>query len=209
MSSTSTSPRSKTTAAHRKHFNPYIRPSRDMGTSRNTNTTPTAPLARRLAMYFENYEVHLEKDAVWMGSAMIIDEPNSPDETSDSAHVPDTGPDIVAVSDMVMQTGSWTDLEVFQAPIMTNAANAIGDRQAVGHMSPKKSKLIRSLEKVISRCIERHCKADHPTTDLLRERISAALEGALLGIEIDDITSHGSKGGEKRKTHDSKQDVRR
>ncbi|KAG2352660.1 hypothetical protein BDR07DRAFT_1384027 [Suillus spraguei] len=87
----STSPRSKTAAAHRKRFNPYIRPSRDMVTSRKPTTAPTAPLVRRLAMYIENYEVHLE-DALWMGSAMVIDEPNSPDGTS----VPDTRLDIVA-----------------------------------------------------------------------------------------------------------------
>ncbi|KAG2341492.1 hypothetical protein BDR05DRAFT_949585 [Suillus weaverae] len=188
----STSPHSKTTAAHHKHFNPYIRPSRDMGTSRNPNTT-TAPLARRLAMYIENYEVHLE-DAVWMGSAMVIDKPNSPDGTSDSAHlidVPDARLEIVAN----------------KAPITTNAANDINDRQAVGHVPPKKSKLIHSLEKVISKCIECHCKAGHPTTDLLRKRISAALEGALEGIDIDNIMSHGSKGGEKHKKYDSKQDV--
>ncbi|KAG1726336.1 hypothetical protein EDD22DRAFT_853563 [Suillus occidentalis] len=178
----STSPRSKTTAAHRKRFNPYMRPSRDMDTSRKPTT---APLARRLAMYIENYEVHLE-DALWMGSAMVIDEPNSPDGTS----VPDKRLDIVASN----------------ALITSNAANDINDRQAVGHVSPKKSKLMRSLEKVISKCIERHCKAGHPTTDLLRERISAALEGALEGIEIDNIMSHGSKGGEKRKKYDGKQD---
>jgi hypothetical protein len=104
-----------------------------------------------------------------------------------------------------MKTSSWTNITVFQALITSNAAN---DRQAVGHVSPKKSKLMRSLEKVISKCIERHCKAGHPTTDLLRERISAALEGALEGIEIDNIMSHGSKGGEKRKKYDGKQDVR-
>jgi hypothetical protein len=34
-----------------------------MVTSRKPTTAPTAPLVRRLAMYMENYEVHLE-DAV-------------------------------------------------------------------------------------------------------------------------------------------------
>ncbi|KAG2741271.1 hypothetical protein P692DRAFT_20822304 [Suillus brevipes Sb2] len=136
-------------------------------------------------MYIENYEVHLE-DALWMGSAMVIDEPNSPDGTS----VPDTRLDIVASN----------------ALITSNAANDINDRQAVGHVSRKKIKLMRSLEKVISKCIERHCKAGHPTTDLLRKRISAALEGALEGIEIDNIMSDGSKGGEKCKKYDGQQD---
>ncbi|KAG2124285.1 hypothetical protein BD769DRAFT_1388831 [Suillus cothurnatus] len=175
----STSPRSKTAAAHRKRFNPYIRPSRDMVTSRKPTTAPTAPLVRRLAMYIENYEVHLE-DALWMGSAMVIDEPNLPDRTS----VPDTKLDIVASNSL----------------ITSNTANDINDCQAVGHVSQKKIKLMRSLEKVISKCIEHHCKAGHPTTDLLCKRISAALEGALEGIEIDNIMSDGSKGGEKRKS---------
>jgi hypothetical protein len=107
-----------------------------------------------------------------------------------------------------MITSSWTNITVFQALITSNAANDINDRQAVGHVSRKKIKLMRSLEKVISKCIERHCRAGHPTTDLLRKRISAALEGALEGIEIDNIMSDGSKGGEKRKKYDGQQDVR-
>ncbi|KAG1836956.1 hypothetical protein DFJ58DRAFT_846703 [Suillus subalutaceus] len=96
-------------------------------------------------MYIENYEVHLE-DALWMGSAMVIDEPNSP-----------TGRALIT-SNVPMTVKLWD-------------------------MCLEEKQLMRSLEKVISKCIERH-----------------SLEGALEGIEIDNIMSDGSKGGEKRKS---------
>lgn len=97
---------------------------------------------------------------------------------------------------------------MFQALITSNTANVINDHQAVEHVSLKKSKLMRSLEKVISKGIKCRYKVDYLTTDLLCKHISVALEGALEGIEIDNIMSHGSKGGEKCKMYNGKQDVR-
>ncbi|KAG2061379.1 hypothetical protein BDR06DRAFT_966352 [Suillus hirtellus] len=126
-------------------------------------TPVTAPLMRGLAMYVKEYEVHQEQDAVWMGSAMMINKPNSLGKISGSA----------------------------QAPILTNL---------VEDMSPKKSKLTCSLQKMIKKYIECHCKVGHPTTDLLHKHINAALEGAFLGMVMDDISipRHGSKGGDHK-----------
>jgi hypothetical protein len=70
----------------------------------------------------------------------------------------------------------------------------------MGRPSPNQRKLIRSLEKVVNRCIDRICEGDHPTTDLLRERIYAALEGAVLSIEVDDVVR--STKAENSKTND-------
>ncbi|KAG1832891.1 hypothetical protein DFJ58DRAFT_847917 [Suillus subalutaceus] len=113
----------------------------------------TAPLTRRFAMCFNEYDVRLGQEMVnelntqlmWMGSAMSIDEPKSP-------------------------------------------VGAIGNPDVAGD------------EKAINKYLRRHCEGGHPTTDLLRERIYAALDGALLGMEVDDIMSkHYSKGAENPK----------
>ncbi|KAG2053084.1 hypothetical protein BDR06DRAFT_972551 [Suillus hirtellus] len=114
-------------------------------------------------LYLKEYEDHQEQDAVWMGSAMMIDEPNSLSKILGSA----------------------------QVPIL---ANLIED------MSLKKSKLICGLQKTIKKYIECHCKVGHPTTDLLHKRINAALEGAFLGMEMDNIiiSRHISKGGDHK-----------
>jgi hypothetical protein len=53
-------------------------------------------------------------------------------------------------------------------------------------MTPNKRKLIRNLEKVVNKCIDCNCKGN-PTTDILCERIYAAIEGAILGVEVDEI----------------------
>ncbi|KAG1894225.1 uncharacterized protein F5891DRAFT_1195507 [Suillus fuscotomentosus] len=100
--------------------------------------------------------------------------------------------------------------EAFQMQIsMANVANDINSSsQAVGHLSSKKTELIRGLQKATNKFLHRHCKGGHPTTDLLRERIHAALESALLGMEVDDIMSkQHSKGAENLKTNDI-QDLR-
>lgn len=73
----------------------------------------------------------------------------------------------------------------------------------MGRLSPDKRKLVRSLEKVVNKCIDRKCEGNHPTTDLLRERIYAALEGAVLGIEVDKIMHrHVSKAENSAKDDD-------
>jgi hypothetical protein len=96
--------------------------------------------------------------------------------------------------------------------LIANAVNHIGGSgsQPVGHLSPKKRKLIRSLEKVVNKCIDRHCDGKHPTTDLLRERIYTALEGVLLGVEVDEIVpSCYPKGADNPKAKDDeREDVR-
>ncbi|KAG1866924.1 hypothetical protein F4604DRAFT_1927918 [Suillus subluteus] len=211
MPSTSTSPGRKATADCRKHFNPYMRPSRHIGTSNRTNVAPvTAPLMRRLAMYFKEYSVHLEQDAlsqVWMGSAMMVDEPNSLGETSGSAQVVDiTITSLDATNIIHFKLG----LTVFPAPISANLVINIGSNQAGGHVSPKKGKLIRGVQKTIIKYVERHCKAGHPTTDLLCEHINTVLEGVLLGMEMNNIIMprHDSKGGENHKTRGHKEDVK-
>jgi hypothetical protein len=85
---------------------------------------------------------------------------------------------------------------------MASVANHIGNSAAVGYLSPKKVKLMRSLQKVVGKQINHHCKRGHPTTDLLRERINAALVDALMGIDVDDIVTR------KPKTNNDGQDVR-
>lgn len=85
---------------------------------------------------------------------------------------------------------------------VASVADHIGNSAAVVHLSPKKVKLMRSLQKVVGKQINHHCKQEHPTTDLLRERINAALVDALLGINVDDIVTR------KPKTNNDGQDVR-
>lgn len=75
---------------------------------------------------------------------------------------------------------------------MANIASDASSSQDVGHLSSKKRELVCGLKKVINKYVCRHCEGGHPTTDLLRERIYAALEGALLGMEVDDIIKCGS-----------------
>ncbi|KAG2059225.1 hypothetical protein BDR06DRAFT_968186 [Suillus hirtellus] len=140
-------------------------------------------------MYFKEYKVHLEQDAVWMGSAMMIDEPKSLGKTLGSAqviNVPITSPDIAT-----------------NVPILANLVKDISSKQAVGDVSPKERKLIHGLQKTIIKYIEHHCKVGHPTTDLLHEHINAALEGALLGMDMDNIIipRARSKGDENHKAH--------
>ncbi|KAG2151507.1 hypothetical protein DEU56DRAFT_752400 [Suillus clintonianus] len=131
---------------------------------------------------------------LWMGSAMLIDEPKSPGILGSAQDVSITSPNVGGD-------------EEFQAPIsMANIANNISSSQVAGPLSSKKKKLARGLQKAINRCLRRHCKGGHPTTDLLRERIHAALEGALLGMEVDDIISNGE---DKPKTNDKRGTVQR
>ncbi|KAG1740426.1 uncharacterized protein EDB91DRAFT_1248308 [Suillus paluster] len=123
---------------------------------------------------------------------MLIDEPKSP-ETLGSAQ------------DVSIPSPNVGGDEEFQAPIsMANVANNIGGRQIAGHLSSKKKKLACSLQKAINKYLHYHCKGGHPTTDLLRERIYAALKGALLDTEVDNIMPNGE---EKPKTNDNGQDV--
>jgi hypothetical protein len=94
----------------------------------------------------------------------------------------------------------------FQAQIlMANIASDASSSQDVGHLSLKKRELVCGLKKAINKYLRRHCEGGHPTTDLLRERIYAALDGALLGMEVDDIMSkHYSKGAENPRTNDNR-----
>ncbi|KIK34163.1 hypothetical protein CY34DRAFT_17917 [Suillus luteus UH-Slu-Lm8-n1] len=209
MPSTSTLPHSKSTADCRKRYNPYMRPSHHIGVSRRAGVAPvTAPLTREFAMYFKGYEVRLEQDAlsqVWMGSAMKVDEPDSLGESSGSAQVVDVPVPITSLD------ATNFGLTVFPAPISANLGIDTSSNQAGGHVSLKKGKLIRGVQKTIIKYVERHCKVGHPTTDLVCERINTVLEGVLLGMEMDDIIvpRRDSKGGKNHETRGHKQDVRR
>ncbi|KAG2107660.1 uncharacterized protein F5147DRAFT_653188 [Suillus discolor] len=72
----------------------------------------------------------------------------------------------------------------------------------MGRLSPNRRKLVRNLEKVVNKCIDRNCEGDHPTTDLLCERIYAALEGAVLNIEVDEIMCRHVSKAENSKNDD-------
>ncbi|KAG1785672.1 uncharacterized protein HD556DRAFT_1314040 [Suillus plorans] len=154
-------------------------------------------------MYFNECNAHLGQEmldtqVMWMGSAMSIDKPKSPGRTLGSAQdISSQSPDVAGD-----EAPRLTVFKAFQAQI--SMANVdISGSQAVGHLSLKKEKLVRGLQKAINKYLHRHCEEGHPTTDLLRQRIYAALEGALLGIEVDDIMSkHHSQGAENLKTND-------
>ncbi|KAG1775988.1 hypothetical protein EV702DRAFT_1198900 [Suillus placidus] len=159
----------------------------------------TAPLTRRFAMCFNEYDVRLGQEMLntqlmWMGSAMSIDEPKSP------------GGPLGSAQDVLIQRPDVAGDEKFQVQIlMANIASDASSSQDVGHLSLKKRELVCGLKKVINKYLRRHCEGGHPTTDLLRERIYAALDGALLGMEVDDIMSkHYSKGAENPRTNDNR-----
>ncbi|KAG1764298.1 hypothetical protein EDD22DRAFT_845917 [Suillus occidentalis] len=195
MASESPSHRSKNTAVHSRRYNPYGRTSRDA----NASITPcTAPLTRRFALHFNDYEVQLEQDIVWMGSAMSIDEPTLPGRTPGSAQDVSI-PSVESAGDDCSKTNNVA--LVLRRNSMASVANHIGNSAAVGYLSPKKVKLMRSLQKVVGKQINHHCKRGHPTTDLLRERINAALVDALMGIDVDDIVTR------KPKTNNDGQDI--
>ncbi|KAG1817035.1 hypothetical protein DFJ58DRAFT_739636 [Suillus subalutaceus] len=120
---------------------------------------------------------------------MSIDEPKSP------------GGPLGSAQDVLIQSPDVAGDEKFQAQIlMANIASDASSSQDVGHLSLKKRELVCGLKKAINKYLRRHCEGGHPTTDLLRERIYAALDGALLGMEVDDIMSkHYSKGAENPK----------
>ncbi|KAG0709128.1 hypothetical protein DFH29DRAFT_870158 [Suillus ampliporus] len=171
---------SQTTTVHRNHFNPYVQAlAMDQGLKEFKNGTNTSD---------EEPNTQL-----WMGSAMSIDKPKSPGTLGSAQDVSITSPNVGGD-------------EEFQAPIsMANIANNISGSQVAGPLSSKKKKLAHGLQKAINRCLCRHCKGEHPTTDLLCERIHAALEGALLGMEVDDIMPNGE---DKPKTNNKQQDKR-
>ncbi|KAG1892940.1 uncharacterized protein F5891DRAFT_986318 [Suillus fuscotomentosus] len=158
-------------------------------------------------MYFNEYNVYLGQEMLntqlmWMGSTMSIDTPESPSGPLRSVQdVSIQSPDVAGD-----ETGGLTVFKTFQAQIlMANIASDTSSSQDVGHLSLKKRELVCSLKKVINKYLRRHCEGGHPTTDLLCEHIYAALEGALLGMEVDDIMSkHYSKGAEKPRTNDNR-----
>jgi hypothetical protein len=80
---------------------------------------------------------------------------------------------------------------------------APGASPKMGCLSPNQRKLIRSLVKVVNRRINRTCEGDHPTTDLLCERIYAALEGAVLSVEVDEIVRSTKAENSKKTTTDT------
>jgi hypothetical protein len=87
----------KTTVIHRKHFNLYTQPALNHGTPNHGSMAlhTAVPLARGLALYFDDYQAvsedpillidnnlpghyyQLNTQHLWMGSAMIIDQPTS------------------------------------------------------------------------------------------------------------------------------------
>ncbi|KAG1823061.1 hypothetical protein EV424DRAFT_1346535 [Suillus variegatus] len=182
-----TSPRHKTTAARSLRYNPYTRPY----TSSNESIAPiTAPLTREFALYIDK-EMALNTALEWMGSAMLIDEPHPLDGTPRSPQ----NISIDRADDVLSKIRSTFLAANFMAP----DANHVSHH--TGRLSPNKRKLVRSLEKVVNKCIDRNCEEDHPTTDLLRERIYAALEGAVLGIEVDDVMPRHLSKAENSKTN--------
>ncbi|KAG0695096.1 hypothetical protein DFH29DRAFT_880244 [Suillus ampliporus] len=184
-----TLPRHKTSAARGIRFNPYTQPY----TSSNESIAPiTAHITRTYALYID--KVALNTALERMGSAMLIDEPYALDGTMGSQQdVPIQNIDLA--NDEFSKMRSTLLVVNFTAP----GANHVSPY--MGRLSPNQRKLVRSLEKVVNRCIDCNCEGDHPTTDLLRESIYAALEGAVLGIEVDDVM-HSMKA-ENSKTNDN------
>ncbi|KAG0692137.1 hypothetical protein DFH29DRAFT_883003 [Suillus ampliporus] len=162
-------------AARGIHFNPYTRPY----TSGNESIAPiTTPIMRTYALYID--KVALNTALERMGSAMLIDEPYALDGTMGSQQdVP------IQNIDLANDEFSKMRSTLLAANFTATGANHISPY--MGRLSPNQRKLVWSLEKVVNRCINRNCEGDHPTTDLLHESIYAALEGAVLGIEVDDV----------------------
>ncbi|KAG1802902.1 uncharacterized protein HD556DRAFT_1437961 [Suillus plorans] len=187
-----TSPRNKATAGRSIRFNPYTRPY----TSSNDSIAPIiAPLTRTLALYFDEEvaQVALDNTLEWMGSAMFVNESHTLEGTRGS------------LQDVPMPNIDLTENENRPTFLAANfiASDVSHVSHHMGRLSPDKRKLVRSLEKVVNKCIDRKCEGDHPTTDLLRERIYAALEGAVLGIEVDEIMRrHASKAENSAKDDD-------
>ncbi|KAG2135316.1 hypothetical protein DEU56DRAFT_756696 [Suillus clintonianus] len=184
-----TLPRHKTSAARGIRFNPYTRPY----TSSNESIAPiTAPITRTYALYID--EMALNTALERMGSAMLIDEPHALDGTMGSQQD-------VPIQNIHLADDEFSKMRstLLAANFTATGANHVSP--CMGRLSPNQRKLVRSLEKVVNRCIDRNCEEDHPTTDLLRERIYAALEGAVLGIEDDVMRRHVAKA-ENSKTND-------
>ncbi|KAG1718775.1 hypothetical protein EDD22DRAFT_855290 [Suillus occidentalis] len=161
-----TLPRHKTTAAHGIRYNPYTRPY----TSSNESIAPiTASITRTYALYIDEVALNTALDR--MGSAMLIDEPHALDGTTGSQQdVPIQNIDLA--NDEMKSTS-------LAANFMAPGANHVSPY--MGRPSPNQRKLIRSLEKVVNRCID-------------------PLEGAVLSIEVDDVVR--STKAENSKTND-------
>lgn len=67
------------------------------------------------------------------------------------------------------------------------AHDDIAGNQAIECLSPRQRKLVRRLQNAVNKCIERHCKMGHPTTDMLRKRVDTALQAALAGVMVEEI----------------------
>jgi hypothetical protein len=73
MPSTLTSPGSKAATGRAKRFNPYDRPSPHVGASSDENSERlTAPLMRRFAMCFNEYDVRLGQETVNEHGVFVI-----------------------------------------------------------------------------------------------------------------------------------------
>ncbi|KAG2107072.1 uncharacterized protein F5147DRAFT_774668 [Suillus discolor] len=177
--------RNKKTAPRKVRFNPYARPY----TSSNESIAPiTTPLTRTLALFIDE-EVTLNTALEWMGSAMLIDEAPVLDGTAGSQQ------------DVSMLNVDLADDKVRSTFLVANLM-APDASHHMERLSPNRRKLVRNLEKVVNKCIDHNCKGDHPTTDLLRERIYVALEGAVLNIEVDEITRRHVSKAENSKNND-------
>ncbi|KAG2746048.1 hypothetical protein P692DRAFT_20876552 [Suillus brevipes Sb2] len=166
----SKSPR-KTTADHRKRYNPYTRPTSNYETSNHGSVSlHTVPLARGFALYFDDYHI-LNTQPLWMGSAMIVDEPNR--SSGIEQDVPTPSIDLAG-----------DEMDIFH---IVPALNAMANVGIAGHLCPQKRKLVRSLQKAVNKCIDSSCERGHPTTNLLRTSIHTALEVALLDIVVSEI----------------------
>lgn len=130
----SKSPR-KTTVIHKKRFNLYTRPTSDYETSNHGMSPRTVPLARGFALYFDDYQgivsegtifvinnnlpghySQLNTQPLWMGSAMILDEPNRSSETASIDLAGDEVSDTIklAGSNGTYRIRRWTSSMSFQ-----------------------------------------------------------------------------------------------
>ncbi|KAG1770577.1 hypothetical protein EV702DRAFT_1049304 [Suillus placidus] len=183
--------RCKINTVHTKHFKPYSRPSQRVKPS---DKSTMAPLARNLAMYFDESEAQeatlTAPNDVWMGSAMSIDSPSDHSGVGPSKFMQDMKIDVVA-----------SKVDTSKAGV---AHGDVAGNQTIEHLSPRERKLVCRLKNATNKCIERHCEMGHPTTDMLRKRIDTALQAALVGIMVEDIMlSCDLKGASSAKTGDN------
>ncbi|KAG2102819.1 uncharacterized protein F5147DRAFT_654902 [Suillus discolor] len=167
---------------HTKRFEPYHRPSKHIRASENSST---APLAKTMAVYFDESEApHLSivGNDVWMGSAMCIDSPNNHSTAGMS--------ECQCALNMNVGTADEVPTLAVMLPAdisMIGVTDDVTKNRATKDQSSSKRKVTQHLHKTVQNCIKCHCKIGHPTTDYLRMCIDTALQAALESVDIEDI----------------------